>query len=94
MNIESVLLYLLTWLLVALTPGPAVICIMSRAARYGTKARIPWSCGHTNWQPHFFPVYRVRAGDTIGSLINAFVVLQIGGAAYLVGPEKFSGDSL
>jgi threonine/homoserine/homoserine lactone efflux protein len=67
MNIESLLLYLLTWLLVALTPGPAVICIMSQAARYGTKARIPWSCGHTNWQPHFFPVYRVRAGDTIGS---------------------------
>ena len=25
MNIESLLLYLLTWLLVALTPGPAVI---------------------------------------------------------------------
>jgi threonine/homoserine/homoserine lactone efflux protein len=38
MSIESLLLYLLTWLLVALTPGPAVICVMSQAAKYGLQA--------------------------------------------------------
>ena len=38
MNIESLLLYLSTWLLVALTPGPAVIYVVSQTARYGLQA--------------------------------------------------------
>ena len=38
MRIESLLIYFFTWLLLALTPGPAVMCIMSQSARYGLQA--------------------------------------------------------
>ena len=38
MSVKTVLLHLLTWLLVALTPGPAVMCVVSQAARHGLRA--------------------------------------------------------
>jgi threonine/homoserine/homoserine lactone efflux protein len=38
MSSESLLAYFVTWFLVALTPGPAVIYVMSQAARYGLQA--------------------------------------------------------
>jgi threonine/homoserine/homoserine lactone efflux protein len=38
MSIQTVLLYLTTWALVALFPGPAVMCVMSQAVKYGLRA--------------------------------------------------------
>lgn len=35
MSLHVFLLYFLTWTLVALTPGPAVMCSMAQATRHG-----------------------------------------------------------
>ena len=35
MSTSTFLLYVGTWLLVALTPGPAVMCSMSQSTRHG-----------------------------------------------------------
>ena len=40
MTLKLFLLYLATWSLVALTPGPAVMCAMSQATRYGFRASL------------------------------------------------------
>jgi leucine efflux protein len=84
MNIESLLLYLLTWLLVALTPRPAVICVMSQAARYGTKAGSHGVVGIQIGNLIFFLCIAFGLVTLLAAVTNAFVVLQIGGAAYLL----------
>ena len=38
MSVATLMLYGVTWLFVALTPGPAVMCVASQAARYGWRA--------------------------------------------------------
>jgi threonine/homoserine/homoserine lactone efflux protein len=40
MSIQTVLLYLIAWSLVALTPGPAVMCVMSQAVKFGLRAAL------------------------------------------------------
>lgn len=84
MNIESLLLYLLTWLLVALTPGPAVICVMSQAARYGTKAGFRGVVGIQIGNLIFFLCIAFGLVTLLAAVTNAFVALQIAGAAYLL----------
>ena len=84
MNIESLLLYLSTWLLVALTPGPAVIYVMSQTARYGLQAGLRGIVGIQLGNLIFFLCIAVGLVTLLSAITNAFVVLQIAGAAYLL----------
>jgi len=83
MNIESLLLYPLTWLLVALMPGPAVICVISQAARYGTKAGFRGVVGIQIGKLIFFLCIAFGLVTLLAAVTNAFVA-QIAGAAYLL----------
>ena len=38
MRLQIFLLYLATWSLIAVTPGPAVMCAMAQASRYGFRS--------------------------------------------------------
>ena len=84
MSIESLLLYLLTWLLVALTPGPAVICVMSQTARYGLQAGFRGIAGIQIGNLLFFLCIAFGLVTLLSAVTNAFVFLQIAGAAYLL----------
>lgn len=84
MNIESLLLYLSTWLLVALTPGPAVIYVMSQTARYGLQAGWRGIVGIQLGNLIFFLCIAVGLVTLLPAITHAFVVLQIAGAAYLI----------
>ena len=84
MSIESLLLYLLTWLLVALTPGPAVICVMSQTARYGLQAGFRGIAGIQIGNLLFFLCIAFGLVTLLSAITNAFVFLQIAGAAYLL----------
>ena len=83
MNIDSLLLYLVTWFLVALTPGPAVICVMSQAARYGLGAGFRGVVGIQLGNLVFFLGIAFGLVTLLTAATNAFAVLQIAGAAYL-----------
>jgi homoserine/homoserine lactone efflux protein len=84
MNIESLLLYLLTWLLVALTPGPAVLYVMSQTARYGWQAGLRGVVGIQIGNIIFFLCIAFGLVTLLTAITNAFLVLQIAGAAYLL----------
>jgi homoserine/homoserine lactone efflux protein len=84
MNIGSLLLYVLTWLLVALTPGPAVICVMSQTARYGVQAGLRGVVGIQIGNFIFFLGIAFGLVTLLRWITNAFVVLQVAGAAYLL----------
>ena len=84
MNIDSLLLYLVTWLLVALTPGPAVICVMSQAARHGLAAGFRGVIGIQIGNLIFFLGIAFGLVTLLTAVTKAFVVLQIAGAAYLL----------
>jgi homoserine/homoserine lactone efflux protein len=84
MNGESLLLYLSTWLLVALTPGPAVIYVMSQTARYGLQAGLRGIVGIQLGNFIFFLCIAVGLVTLLRAITHAFVALQIAGAAYLL----------
>jgi homoserine/homoserine lactone efflux protein len=84
MSIESLLLYLLTCLLVALTPGPVVICVMSQTASYGLQAGFRGIAGIQIGNLIFFLCIAFGLITLLSAITNAFVLLQIAGAAYLL----------
>ena len=84
MSIESLLPYLLTWFLVALTPGPAVICVMSQTAKYGWQAGFRGIAGIQIGNLIFFLCIGLGLVTLLSTITSAFVLLQIAGAAYLL----------
>jgi homoserine/homoserine lactone efflux protein len=83
-NIESLLLYLLTWLVIALTPGPAVICVMSQTAQWGIQAGLRGILGIQIGNVIFFLCIAFGLVTLLARASNALVVVQIAGAGYLL----------
>lgn len=84
MNIEVFFLYLATWALVALTPGPAVLCSMSHASRYGFRHALPGIAGIQLGHFVFFGCIAGGLAALLAAATTAFTVLRIVGAAYLL----------
>ena len=84
MHVQPFVLSLLTWFLVALTPGPAVICVMSQAARHGLQAGFRGIVGIQIGNLIFFVCIAFGLVTLLATMTNAFVILQIAGAAYLL----------
>jgi homoserine/homoserine lactone efflux protein len=84
MSSQSLLLYLVTWLLLAVTPGPAVICVMSQAARYGLQAGFRGVLGIQLGNLVFFLCIAFGLVALLSTATHAFVILQFAGAVYLL----------
>ncbi len=84
MSIETFLLYLATWSLVALTPGPAVMCAMSQATRYGFRHALAGIVGIQLAHFVFFGCVGFGLAALLATATTAFAVLRIVGAAYLL----------
>lgn len=84
MSTEVLLLYLGTWALVAVTPGPAVMGTMSFATRFGFRHALN---GIAGIQLGHFVLYGCVASGLAALLATAtiaFTVLRIAGAVYLL----------
>jgi homoserine/homoserine lactone efflux protein len=84
MSPEIFLLYLATWSLVALTPGPAVMCAMSMATRYGWRHALAGIAGIQVAHFVFFGCVASGLAALLATATTAFTVLRLAGAAYLV----------
>src|SRR5688500_18438430 len=84
MSPKVFLLYFLTWSLVALTPGPAVICSMTQATRYGFRSSLVGISGIQVGNFLFFVGIALGIGALLATATTAFTVLRIIGALYLL----------
>ncbi len=83
MRIQIFLLYLATWSLVALTPGPAVLCSMAQSTRYGFRSSLAGISGIQLGNFLFFVGIALGLGTLLAAATSAFTVLRVLGAIYL-----------
>lgn len=76
-------LYLVTWALVALSPGPAAMCVMSQATRHGVRASFAGISGIQTGNVIFFACIAMGLASVLATATTAFTVLRWIGAAYL-----------
>src|SRR6266404_3901397 len=83
MSIQIFLLYLATWSLVALTPGPAVMCSMAQATRHGFRLSLAGVAGIQLGNFLFFICIGLGLGALLATATTAFAILRVAGAMYL-----------
>src|SRR5687768_11081094 len=83
MSIQVFLLYLATWSLVALTPGPAVMCSMAQSTRFGFRSSLAGISGIQLGNLLFFVSIALGLGTLLATATTAFTVLRVLGALYL-----------
>src|SRR4051812_1511572 len=83
MSAQIFFLYLLTWTVVALTPGPAVMCAMAQATRHGVRSGLAGISGIQTGNLLFFICVGLGLGTLLATATTAFTFLRIVGAIYL-----------
>jgi homoserine/homoserine lactone efflux protein len=83
MSTQIFLLYLATWSIVAITPGPAVICSMAQATRFGFRSSLAGISGIQVGNALFFISVALGLGALLTTATTAFTVLRMVGAIYL-----------
>ena len=83
MNPTTLLLYTATWTVVALTPGPAVMCSMAQATRFGWRASLSGISGIQTGNLLFFAAIACGLAALLATATPAFSALRIVGAIYL-----------
>lgn len=80
---DTFFLYLATWSLLALTPGPAVMCAMAQATRHGFRSSLAGVSGIQLGNLLFFAAIALGLGAVLAAATTAFTVLRVAGALYL-----------
>jgi homoserine/homoserine lactone efflux protein len=83
MTLSLFFMYLATWSLVALTPGPAVMCAMSHATRYGFRPSLIGIIGIQLGHLVFFGCVAFGLTALLATASTAFTILRLLGALYL-----------
>ena len=84
MSTKTFLLYLATWSLVALTPGPAVMSSMAQSVRCGFRSSRAGICGIQAGNFLFFVCVALGLGTLLETTRGAFSTLRLIGAVYLL----------
>jgi threonine/homoserine/homoserine lactone efflux protein len=84
MALDTFLLYLATWTLVALSPGPAVLFVMSQGARFGNRGAVAGTAGILAGHLVCFAFVAFGLAALLASFSIAVDVIRIGGALYLM----------
>ena len=84
MTTHVLLLYLATWSVVALSPGPAVMCAMTHATRYGLRAAMTGIVGIQFGHVVFFGFIAGGLAAILATATTVFAVLRVIGAVYLM----------
>lgn len=84
MALDTFLLYLATWTLVALSPGPAVLFVMSQGARFGNRGALAGTAGILLGHLVCFSLVAFGLAALLARFGAAVDVIRIGGALYLL----------
>jgi len=84
MPLDTFLLYLATWTLVALSPGPAVLFAMSQAARHGMRGAAAGTAGILLGHVIVFGAVALGLAALLASYSGAVAAIRIVGALYLI----------
>jgi homoserine/homoserine lactone efflux protein len=83
MSQHTFVLYLATWAVVALTPGPAVMCSMAQSTRYGFRSSLAGVFGVQLGIFILFVGIALGLGTLLAMATTAFNILRVVGAIYL-----------
>jgi len=84
MALNTFLLYLATWTLVALSPGPAVMFSMSQGARHGMRGAVAGTAGILLGHVLVFGAVAFGLAALLASYSGAVTTIRIVGALYLM----------
>ena len=84
MSLETFLLYLAAWTLVAISPGPAVLFSMSQAARRGMPGAAAGTAGILMGHLVCFTLVAFGLAALLASVNGAMTAIRIVGALYLM----------
>jgi threonine/homoserine/homoserine lactone efflux protein len=84
MNLSTLLLYTATWTLVALTPGPAVMCAMTQSSRHGWRTGLIGIAGIQCGNLIFFACVAAGLAAALATATTVFECLRVAGAIYLL----------
>ena len=84
MALDTFLLYLATWTLVALSPGPAVMFVMSQGARFGNRGAVAGTAGILVGHLVCFTLIAFGLAALLARFSAAVDFIRIGGALYLM----------
>ena len=84
MSTQVFLLYVATWSLCALSPGPAVMCSMAQSTRHGFRSSLAGIGGIQTGNLVFFICIALGLGTLLATATTAFTVLRFAGAIYLL----------
>jgi len=84
MALDTFLLYLATWTLVALSPGPAVMFVMSQGARFGNRGALAGTAGILTGHLVCFSLVAFGLAALLARFSAAVDFIRIGGALYLM----------
>lgn len=81
--LDAFLIYLLVQTLVAISPGPAVLLVVSQGMRHGTRASVVGAIGIEAGNVCWFALSAIGLGAAIQTSAWVFDLLRWAGAAYL-----------
>ena len=84
MALDTFLLYLTAWTLVALSPGPAVMFVMSQAARQGMRGAVAGTAGILSGHVVCFGAVALGLAAVLAKFSGAITPVRILGALYLM----------
>ncbi len=84
MALDVFLLYLAAWTAVAVSPGPAVMFVMSKAARLGTPGAVAGTVGIVSGHLVTFTAVALGLAALLAEYGGAMTAIRIGGALYLM----------
>ena len=84
MALQTFLLYLAAWTLVALSPGPAVMFVMSQSARHGMRGAVAGTAGILSGHVLCFSAVAFGLAAMLAKFSGAITAIRIVGALYLM----------
>ena len=84
MPLDAFLLFLATWTLVAISPGPAVMFVMSQTARHGMRGGVAGALGIVSGHVFTFSAVALGLAAVLARFSEAVTAIRIVGALYLM----------
>ncbi len=81
---DAFLLFLVAWTLLALSPGPAVMYVMSQTARHGMRGGVAATLGIVSGHLFTFSAVALGLAALLAKYSDAIAAIRIVGALYLI----------